>query len=82
MGLIPTFFIRTSELGRISPAAAKYTAEEISPGTVIRFPYSSGVCRIMAVEPWVRISAPKNFSISSVWFLESWGSVTLVSPSA
>ena len=30
----------------------------------------------------VRISAPKNFSISSVWFLEIWGSVTRVSPSA
>ena len=38
VGLIPTFLMSTSELGRIIPAAAKYTAEEISPGTVIRFP--------------------------------------------
>ena len=38
VGLIPAFLMSTSELGRIIPAAAKYTAEEISPGTVIRFP--------------------------------------------
>ena len=33
-------------------------------------------------QPFGATSAPKNFSISSVWFLERAGSVTLVFPSA
>ena len=82
VGLMPTFFMRSSELGIISPAARKKAAEEISPGTAISFANSSSAGRIMAVVFSVQTSAPNSFSISSVWLREREGSVTFVSPSA
>ena len=38
VGLIPTFLIKISESGTMSPAAIKKAAEEISPGTRIFCP--------------------------------------------
>ena len=48
----------------------KKAAEEISPGTVMRWPKSSSAGFRMAVVPSVLTSAPKWESISSLWFLE------------
>ena len=49
VGLMPVFSIRISESGTMSPAAIKYAAEEISPGTVIFCPYRSVHGRMEAV---------------------------------
>ena len=63
-------------------AAIKYAAEEISPGTTTFCPVSFGSGCIETVVPSLKISAQKERSISSEWFLERKGSVTVVSPSA
>ena len=52
-------------------ANEKKAAEEMSPGTRIFWPYSSLAGRRMAVVSFVRMSAPKRPSISSVWFLDT-----------
>ncbi len=59
----------------------------MSPGTTMSWAYSSWQGRMDAVAvPSSFIieetSAPKPFSISSVWFLERAGSVTVVGESA
>ena len=82
VGLMPTFFMRISEFGMISPAARKKAAEEISPGTAMSLANSSSAGWMMAVVSSVRTSAPNSFNISSVWLREREGSVTFVSPLA
>ena len=54
----------------------------MSPGTSICWACSDFGGVMVQVVPSVRISAPKERSIRSVWSLDSAGSVTLVSPSA
>ena len=82
VGLIPTFLMVMHELGVISPATRKYVADDMSPGTRIFCPKSFEAGFTVAVVPSVLISPPNDLSMSSVWFLDTYGSVTLVSPSA
>ena len=59
VGLVPTFLRRISLFGTRSPAAIKYAAEEISPGTRISLPYREGSGLTEAVVPSEVTSAPK-----------------------
>ena len=59
VGLIPTFLRRISLPGVRSPAAIKYAAEEISPGTLISRPFNTGSGSMEAVVPAEDTFAPK-----------------------
>ena len=87
VGLIPTFLIRSSDSGTNSPAAIKYAAEEMSPGTMIFCPYNSSQGKTEAVacpsfSLLAETRAPKQFNINSVWLRDNTGSVTEVTSSA
>jgi len=79
---MPTFFTVTQLFGVIAAATRKYVAEEMSPGTITFFAYSSSAGFTYTLFPSVRISTPNSSNISSVWFRLTSGSVTDVSPSA
>ena len=66
----------------INPINVPYAKEQISPGTQTFCPNNSVAGFTVALKPSEEISAPKALSISSVWFLESDGSVTDVIPFA
>ena len=66
VGLIPTFFIVISEFGVRRPAAIKYAAEDISPGTWMCCAFSLEAGLTVAVVPSLLISTPKDSNINSV----------------